>query len=69
LAKFLASVPKTDRNAVQESYRLLDAWTKPSPHDALEVDSHYKETILSVFVFEYLIINRLILICFFVVVG
>jgi phosphatidylinositol-4,5-bisphosphate 3-kinase len=45
LAKFLVSVPKTDRNAVQESYRLLDIWTKPSPHDALELlDSKFADT-------------------------
>jgi hypothetical protein len=37
LPKFLLSVPRADRNAVQEMYYLLDKWAEIQPLDALEV--------------------------------
>lgn len=37
LPKFLRSVPKTDRIAIQEMHKLLAEWAPGAPVDALEV--------------------------------
>jgi len=44
LPKFLRSVPKTDRIAVQEMHRLLNEWAVGAPVDYLELlDARYAD--------------------------
>jgi len=55
LPKFLLSVPRTDRNAVQEMYSLLERWAPIEPLDALELlDSKFADSKIRKFAVERL---------------